>query len=141
MLPLSRKHMFSYCYLKIYIVIIKQDWLSDWEDSWKMSGAETEDNTDDKTLTASSSTTKTTAMTRINNCFLPGWSDSWLLAAAAPEEAEEYQKNWSSGWGYWQQIRWVIVESSIPDHCICLVKLIFYIVRSDWGRCPPLNLY
>lgn len=110
--------MFCYCYLKMYIVIIKQDWLSDWEDSWQMSGAELEDSTDDKTLTASSSTTKTTAIVRIKNYFLPGWSDSWFLAAAAPEKAEEYQKNWSSCWGYWQQIRWVSAESSMPDHCV-----------------------
>lgn len=84
----------------MYIVIIKQDEPSDWEDSWKLSGAELEpkDTTDDETLTV---------MMRINEVFLPGWSDSWLLAAPPLEAEEEHHKNWRSCWGYRQQIRWV----------------------------------
>ncbi|XP_026152461.1 myb-like protein X isoform X2 [Mastacembelus armatus] len=36
----------------------------------------------------------------------PGWTNSWLLTVAPLQEDEEYQKNWSSCWGFRQQIRW-----------------------------------
>jgi len=88
------------------VVIIDQDELSDWDDSWKLSGVEieTEDASDDETQTASSSTK---FMMRINDIVSPGWSKSWLLSAAPPEEYDERQRSWSSCWGYRQQIRWV----------------------------------
>lgn len=100
----------------MYIVIIKQDEPSDWEDSWKLSGAELEpkDTTDDETLTVSSSSTETTVMMRINEVFLPGWSDSWLLAAPPLEAEKEHHKNWSSCWGYRQHIRWVGADCPVP---------------------------
>lgn len=44
---------------------------------------------------------------RIHDMFMPGWSNSWMLSAAPPEENEERRKSWSSCWGYRQQIRWV----------------------------------
>lgn len=98
----------------MYVVIVKQDKPFDWEDSWKLSGAEleTKDTTDDETLTASSFSTETALMMRINDVFLPGWRDSWLLSAAPLEEEEEHHMNWSSCWGYRQQIRWVGVGVS-----------------------------
>ena len=92
--------------MMLYVVIVKQDEPSDWEESWKLSGAELEpkDPTFDETLTVTSSCTETLMM-RINDVFLPGWSNSWQLSAAPLEEDEERRKNWSSCWGYRQQIR------------------------------------
>lgn len=111
-------HSFNFIdHVKIHLIktvyhIIKQDEPWDWEDSWKLSGSELvpDDTTDDDTLSVNSSITETTEMMRINEVFLPGWSDSWLLTATPLEEEEEYHKNWSSCWGYRQQKRWVGAE-------------------------------
>lgn len=85
----------------MYVVIIQQDAPSDWKDSWKLGSKDT---TDYKTLSVNFSSTETFVTMRINEVFLPGWSNSWLLAAPIVE-AEEHYKNWSSCWGYRQQIR------------------------------------
>ncbi|KAM6975896.1 uncharacterized protein LKV04_015161 [Tautogolabrus adspersus] len=121
----------------------EEEELADWEESWKLSEAkfeteyltedeetefesdevtddeseyEYEDLTDDETLSESSSGSDTTimTMTRINEVFMPGWSDSWLISAAPPMEAEERQKSWSSCWRYEQQFRWC--EASLASH-------------------------
>lgn len=97
--------------LKMCVLIVKQDELSDWEESWKLSGTELEPkdvtDEDDETLSAASLTTDITVVLRINDVFMPGWSNSWLISAAPLQEDEEREKNWSSCWGYRQQIRWV----------------------------------
>ncbi|XP_031711792.1 uncharacterized protein LOC116388249 [Anarrhichthys ocellatus] len=91
----------------------EQEEPSDCEDSWEMSSTEFEpkDIANDKTPTASSETTE---MMRINNVFMPGWSDSWLRSAAPLEEEEEWHKNWSSCWGFMQQTRWC--QASLQSH-------------------------
>lgn len=87
-------------------MIIKQDDPLGWDSSWQLSGQELElkDATDNETLTATCSTSSITVMVRINDVFLPSWSDSWLLSAACLEKDEEYQRNWCTSWGYRQQI-------------------------------------
>lgn len=108
--------------------IIKQDEPWDWEDSWKLSGPELgpDDIIDDDTLSVNSSVTESTEMMRINEVFLPGWSDSWLLAAPPLEEEEEHHKNWSSSWGYRQQKRWVGTE--IPVTPVTLQLHLFMVI-------------
>ncbi|MED6277193.1 hypothetical protein CHARACLAT_010839 [Characodon lateralis] len=81
-----------------------QDEPEGWVDSWKLSRAQfaLEDITDE---ISSSSISDATFRISINDWLMPGWSKSYLLAAAPPEEYEERQKSWSSCWGYQQQIR------------------------------------
>ncbi|XP_078145052.1 uncharacterized protein LOC144542384 [Centroberyx gerrardi] len=81
---------------------------SGWEDSWKSSSAELKprDSTDDRTAAVKTCSADTEV--KISAVFLPGWSESWLLAAAPLEDQEELHRNWCSSCGYWQEIRWVV---------------------------------
>ncbi|RVE65455.1 hypothetical protein OJAV_G00116740 [Oryzias javanicus] len=82
--------------------------------SWKLNRTElfTEDPTDDED--ASSPSIHSEAVTTIQDVHMPGWSRSWQLSAAPPQEYEERLKSWSSCWSYSQQMRWC--QASINSH-------------------------
>nr|XP_019963316.1 PREDICTED: glutamic acid-rich protein-like [Paralichthys olivaceus] len=75
---------------------------------------EEEDEEDDETSTGTSRRDDSSVMMKINDVFLPGWSNSWLFSAAPLGDDEEREKNWSSCWGYRQQIRWC--TASLESH-------------------------
>ncbi|XP_058474049.1 SET nuclear proto-oncogene b [Solea solea] len=77
-----------------------EDELIDWDESWKLSGADFQAK-DGETLSSIS-----TVEAGIVDFCQPGWSNSWLLSAAPPDEEEERQKSWTSCWRFRQQIRW-----------------------------------
>nr|XP_043868873.1 teratocarcinoma-derived growth factor 1 [Solea senegalensis] len=77
-----------------------EDELTDWDESWKLSGADFQAK-DGETLSSIS-----TVEAGIVDFCQPGWSNSWLLSAAPPDEEEERQKSWTSCWRFRQQIRW-----------------------------------
>lgn len=79
------------------LFVITQNESSNWEDSWKLSGVES-------ALEAS----RDEVRVEINKVFMPGWSDSWQLAAS-PVEEEEHRKNWSICCSFGQQMRWALV--------------------------------
>lgn len=103
-------------FLFLFIILFKQCELFGWEDSWKLSSEELQPNyiTDDETFTVSSSMPDTTVIMGINNVFLPGWTDSWLLATSSFKE--KLHKDWNSCWVYWQTIRYVSLRTLEPNH-------------------------
>lgn len=90
----------SYFVSRHSFVVIAQEEPSNWEDSWKLSGVELdlEDTTVADVLPSAEATAE------INEVFMPGWSNSWQLAAS-PGEAEEQHRNWSVCWSFRQQMR------------------------------------
>lgn len=91
---------FSFFFGRHSFVIIAQDEPSNWEDSWKLSGVELD--LGDATVADMLPSAEATA--EINEVFMPGWSDSWQLAAF-PVEAEKQHNNWSICWSFRQQMR------------------------------------